>query len=1400
MSEDANSKRLIRDDKMKNGSSLWSRRGVSLGGFFLVFLMITACGGDGCDMDGFRDAPYPLEHVDKTVPVSAEVRVTSHGLDFMSGQVDNIIGEFAEDGLSFCIPPTETSGMELCHTETTCNGGDTGCQLDLEITEAELIPSPSDRLVVDIVIDGLLADLPVDGPLGLTCWLHLYSTSGGTGEAASISASVPVKFEPDELSPFRDLRFEVEEMVADITDVDYHLSNRSGLGCGAASFGIQAFLDGFLRDMILEELEEIVDDINRAELCRTCEDDDLPCPSNATCDESDDPPVCIYDDNARCVPRFLGIEGMLEPGELLGDFVGAAADVHMTGRLADRGVADTGLTLGARVGTEPEHYTSCAPIDLTTRPSFEEIAPSPSINADVTPEGDAFMFGFALHRRTLDHIMWSLWASGSLCLEVGSEEVDMLSTGSIGALVPAINQVALENGPMKIILSPQLAPEIKLGANRVVTNGNVQTVEEGLIILDWKDLDIHMYGYVLERYARLFTIRVDLELPVAVLPDGEDGIYPVLGDIEDGLQNMRILNDDMLDADTDRLLELLPTLLGFALPELAGALSDPIELPQFLGYQLVIGPDDLRGIDNNQYLGLFANLEFVGYDPNEMSRSLRALVQDHSLDVEKEGRFIPRVGLNLDMAAVQAGQMMAADEVQFTYRLNGGTWHLAGAGQHLRINDPRLSVQGIHKLELRGRTIEEGTRWQRIPTELEVIVDYEPPVVEAWQDENFVQVRAEDVVDSTEDLELRHRLILDGEAQAWSSWDSLEAIAVGDGVVSQRMVVEVEVRDRSGNTASEEVSVRHQAMGAGEAEAGDEMPRGCAGCTSTGQSGTMWSFVLLALGLFVLRMRRRLKPAAALVGLLVMGLTTGCGGCGDDPAATSCSEECSEFQTCDDGQCVDIGCDDDAECETGICENGTCVDGCRDVSECELTCDGESRAFCTDNECVCEELCPGGCGTTGFCCHPENTCQDFPDWCEDQECDPGFEPEITHIGDHDNEKCEVTGGSCECVSLPPLPLRYHGAYPSMAEGAGIRAVSVYNMHYRDLMVGILDESFEPDWYFVDGVPRRGQVQGAIDGPRGGLTNTGDRVGTHTATAVDDNGRIHVFYRDDDEDALKYGRGDQAGGEWTFETAYVEEEDGDTAYFSSVLLVGETLHLFYTTRLEDDESEIRYRAIDIDHPLDAMGETEYAVLHSGSRSVEAAEDYPPVVGLYLQAVAMDDEIFVSFYDNTIERAGWLISDGEEWNEPEFFEEPVGPYTSARPGPTGEIHIAYMEAWPPAVAYQVVGGEREEIASGVRHTVGGTSQTAIGHDVQLHVYGSGRVEVLFHDASTHELIRAVKDDDWEVETLDGEAGVRSAAHGLFVRGLSLAEGGRLIMDFGIDTTGEERIGKPFFRKID
>lgn len=1367
---------------MMDGSSFWRRRNLMVAAVVVLTALLAGCDGDEFEEYGFYQEPFPEEQADETMASAGEVRVTSHGLGFMEDELVNMLeAVVGEDGLSFCIPPTYTDDADVCHEDTTCDDGSTGCQVDLEMRDVSIDPNSPDEVIVDFVIDGLYKDedLPLTVNASSTdCWLDLYSDDD-SDEAAEIPVVATVRLSIEDQSAFRDVRIDLDpdDITVDLDDVDYNLHNRDAWICGGYDWVVSWFFDGTLRDTIADEIDEMVDEISRDELCRQCGAGEPDCPDNASCQDVEGTDVCLYDDD-QCVPRALGISGVMELDEVLGEFLpGGAEDIRGTGRAADSVEIDSGVSLGLRTGAEPVVDTECAPVDRDERPTFDEPPTAEATGQDVDPDDVPYMFGLSIHERTIEHALWSVWASGGLCPQVGYETVELLTTDTIGALVDGIDELATRTGPVQIRITPQNPPDFELGDN-VVNDGDI---DEPLVLLQWDDLDVHMYGFIQERFARMFTLRIDMELPVAITPDGDDAVLPVFGEFEEAFDNMRVLDDDLVDADEETFEELVPMLLGFAVPELMDELDDPIELPSFFGYRVVFEEGDLRALEDGTFIGLFADLEFAGVDDQLVAGAPEAVIHDHHLEIDDPDGAIPQVGLELEVGAEIGGGVQAAGDYEYLYRFGNGAWRPAGSGDQLRIDDPRLSAQGVHQLQLRAKdAAQPGGLWQRGATTRSIVVDYEAPSLEVWRSDDRVVVDADDAVDDVEDLEMRHRMVVDDRDGDWSDWGEVRDLELDEYDEADGLVVEVEIRDRAGWVADTEIEIRRSDLDSTDhPPIADDQPEGLGCSVTSGGGGGLIGLMVVVLVVAAVRRRRRLATIVA-AAVVVASL-----GCSDTPSTTSedCDDACEAGQACIDEECVDVACDDVTDCQDEhiICEEG------------EVVCDG--------GQCQCIDPCGNDCESDEFCCWSDNSCQQLPDPCAGETCEEGYEIEVAESPDYDTESCEVGDGRCECVPLDPIPIEHHGAYPSVDEGGEVTALAVHNISYGDLMVGTVDAGSVDQWHFVDGVPDEGLIDGDPEGPRGGMLTSGDTVGTHTATAVDDQGRIHVMYRNQDDRSLRYARGEAKGDKPVFEKTTIEEgDDLDTGYYTEVELVEGVLEVFYTARIGDD-SEVRHRSIDADAPLEEAAETEPEVLHDGSAPRADLENYPAVAGLFLETTQTDDGIFVALFDNTRQQIGWIAGgDDGDFDDVEFAGiDEAGPYASVKPDDDGDIHLAYMDGDDLGLMYHVEGDEPEEVVDGIRETDRGYSQSPVGHDVSLDV-SDQEPQLVYHDASVQELRRASRSDDgWAVQTVAGEAGDNSVGRGMYVESFG-SGGGHFLIDLSVDTTAGASVAEPVIQTLD
>ena len=1468
-------------------------------------IFLAACSSSDCGCEGFEQRPFPPEHYDKTTPQGAQIRLSPTGIEFIEQNVEGLISGAIPGGLNFCLPRDDgpnadpklcfpyvrgRSGHHMRDEQPTCDDGTEGCQISLTIESTEIRPVPDRRLEVDIVIGDLNPTVPfeTEAPVIGTakCDVTAYKRGSDVNTPATVRAIVPVDFDIDQMSPTRDLQLNVQEIQLNLDDVDFDLAG--GWKCGAADL-LRGLFRGTIEDLIRDQLGGTVDDLLRENLCLSCAEDPMACPQSASCAEDG---VCVYDNSEdECVPAPLGVEGRLKLVDLLGQELTQQdeANVDTMFKMADFVRVDEGVTLAGRTGFQPERLAECAPVDPTARPGFAPVPISSALTSDQRPNGTPYMIAIGVHERIIEQVLWAAWASGGTCLQADSSLSDALSTASLGILLRGIRRLADgETRPVEIKIVPQRAPVVELGANTVTETMDGYAVDEGLLTIDWRDLDVHMYGWVQDRYTRLFTVRIDLLLPVALVPDGMGSLAVALGDFEAAIQNVRPRNSKILSDDPEKIKDLIPTLVGLALPSLASSLDLAFELPEFFGLRIALGQGDVTSLQDGQdeFVAIFADLEQA---PMMMAMSAQWLPQPEIVDwsvsyPEPIVGDLVRPELTVDVRGLLPGPipqpLEPGEEVEFAWRVDGGPWSLYRKRGQLHIDAPQMALPGEHTLEVRARMAGDPYTANREVTAMRtILIDYQPPQLTIEREGRTVELLARDLTDGAEQLWYRWRVHDGQRARPWTEWTHKHQLELAQlGVAGGPARLEVEVRDRSGKIARDEQTIRAEAFeglapmnqpaapAAPSADgAADDQAAACA--AAPGQRPAAPGGLLLLLGAVGLwGVRRRRWAAAALSSLL--GLAAA--GCTDDVAQQQggCAQACGDGEVCRSGQCVEgegsnnpdnnpnqnnpegADCVGDDECPEGQwCEEGMCVEPeCTEDTDCAEGCAPERRGVCTDAQtCACEDFCPQGCADGEFCCNADNACQALPDPCDGQVCEPGFEPGEPVPGAGDPLTCMVSGGSCACVPLPPLPLGTHGRWADVTQDdQGTTYVSAYNQTYGDLMVGTLEgETFS--WEFIDGVPAEGDIEGGLDGPRGGVADRGADVGQHTAIAVDDQGQLHVFYRDVDAGALKYARGQLGSG---FEITALDEL-GDVGHWTQASFTGGQVHLAYHVPSFEEQgqppaSHVRYRAIDPAADLAAVAGTPGELVLQGPGAEPCAEECAegdvclqsagqcatptddcgmcaegfacaqgtceavftqgapqgliPTVGQFLDLTPTPDGgLLLVFYDGDRGEIGWLERSSQgAWGMPQYVGAPSGPYASAMKDAAGTIHLAYMDESEYALLYQAIGGMGagpEVITRGLRETGDEYLINRIGEGVELRVRGDGQPEVTYQDATRHILYKATRQmgGGWQAQAIGQAGDPYDGAHG-FYSAMLRTPGASVVIDYVINSQAEQPTATP------
>lgn len=1144
------------------------------------------CGG-GCG-SGCDTTPYPENA--PSVDGGLQIRLARPGLDFIEDNIEPIIAQVLEGGLTFCLPAGDDP-VTLCDRRT-CSTGETGCELSLELLDVQAAAVEPGGLEVTAVVGGLDPETDfIEVQILSNCIVRL-----GTRDNAGLPISLSADFTVDEQTGDVSVALDESSVSVDFDALEIDIDAESFLDifiCEGADLltGI-----GFIRDLLFDNVVgPLLGDLFTATdefLCRSCEANEN-CPSGATCQEG----ICRVD-GGECVPGPLGLEGALDFGALVAS-ISPGLEAELAYQIKVHGWADAvneGLSLGAKGGAYGDK-AECVP--AVAPPSTLTVPQSEILRGNTGPGGRPYHLGIGISKAFVDEALWGAFNGGALCLTIGTSAVELLSSGTFGTLLPSLKELTRnQNTPLILRLMPQRPPTADFGAGTV--DPETGDLLEPLITLQWPDLNIEFLAFFDDRMVRFMTLNVDLEIPVA-LEVADGGLVPVIGDLSSAFSRVEVVDSALLTEEDAFITGLLPTLVNIALPLLGDSLSDPIELPSFSGFAIDITQDSLTSIEGDSMLGLFANLALA---PDAMEQAHPRIETSLELidlvlppvelfepgPAEMEGQRAEALMTARPVATFQAraslwGEALDEELVEYSVRLNGGMWSLFRHDPLIVVDDPVLLLQGEHTFEVRARLRDVPETVDLEPATLVLPIDFEGPVVSVRHIGDVIRLEGFDLVSDAHTLSWQVRL---GEGQ-WHPWDPTQDLDLS-ALETDRESVELTVRvtDEAGHTTLVEQSFPIHGRVTGDDPSDSSCDCSQPGGRTRGMPGGALWLALGALGLGVVvrrrrgvvrRSRRSGSRLWALLGLLT--LTVCVSACdksekgGASSFADTCPEGCPAGQDCVEGVCQDTVCASDDDCPDGfICLDEVCRDleACTDSADCpdgfvcldgacqavdcdsdadcgEVAC-GNTEGVCDDGACACAAPCAQGCGEGEYCCERENSCEALPDPCAAVACEPGFRGEQTASASGDPATCEVTMGSCDCVELDPLPEGDIGRFHDAIQVGERVVVSAYNDTYGDLMVGVLESDDRFSWTFVDGLPEGGNLTGSPNGPRGGVAVRGPRVGRYTSLVADSAGNLHVTYRDDDNETLKYAFGAVDGETWRW-TTHTVDDNGNVGLWSAL---------------------------------------------------------------------------------------------------------------------------------------------------------------------------------------------------------------------------------------------------------
>lgn len=1340
----------------------------------LLLMTLAACGRStgcsGCDTEGER---FPQKD---RVHSAVQLRLTEPGLSFLEQSLEPLLAQaLPEEGLSLCLPGTggRTIGVEYGYCQAEVCDGAPGCRLNIAIGAVQLLAIEPNILRSVITFDELDARIDIAARPIISCALEI--NAPGFPVQVDLELTTPM--------PTRDLTFQIADAQYRLADLNIDLVG-DGNGfldplCDAVGAAINLpiisdlmydAIQFFLDDILIQQVNGFVADFT----CAKCEDDaDCPGAGPGRCQDG----VCMAGD--ICIPAPLGVEGSLDVGALLASFSpGLEATIQYVatpGSYVE--VENQGLSMGIISGALAEG-SRCVP--PRPQPPVVEPARSVVLRGNVTPTGEEYEVGIGITTEILDHAMWAFFNSGALCLSVTSGQIAQLS--QIALLLPNIRKLTRGNPQLAMTISPQEIPQLIIGENSTrpdPENPGQFLLDDPLVTMLIPDLWVDFHAFIDGRWTRIFSLRSDISVPIGVGFTPDNGLIPVLGDLTGAVSDLVTANGEIMLDDAARFEQLLPALIGPLLSTATAGLTDPIVLPDIIGYRLNMQDGSLTGIEENRLLAVFANLERSPDVNNGMGAAFSVDTRAEIIEVQTPPA--ERLDLTRNAVAERATVLLKVEafdgtdddaEMEYSWKVGDLSWSLFAPADELLIRSPMFLLQGKHEILVRARRVDDYQTLDPSPARVVALIDSVAPELRLVDDGGLVRVEVRDGVSAQDELALEVRL--DG-----GDWIPLGALTISPEGAE---LVEVRATDEAGNVSAAQIQVSESAL-IGRVDPSipvDPEGGGCGGCSvgeASAPSGTSWLLALFPLALLGLRRRRRLSGVLLIFALALLAL--GCddsasGNEGDDTDATvrqgcQTDDDCSANLVCEDGECVAKTCKDDP----AVCE--------------ALSCDSGEPASCNDeNICQCEPFCPEGCGDTEFCCLATNSCAALPSACDGFMCPPGLRVNVTRDGQVDPNTCTITNVECGCVELDPLPAGSIGRFSDFTVVGNTPWFSASAELYGDLVVGTEDPILGWQWQWVDGVPE-GEVVAGPSGPRGGVDGAGPNVGEYTSIVAAADGTLHVAYYDVDNKDLKYALGTPEGRSYTWVTRVLDTA-GDSGRYASISVDARGV------------PGVSYRSAGIANGAGFVTEARYILAKNATPDGDAdwnapftvhqvateAEDadtgiYPEGTGLFTSHTRdLNGQPIMAWYDRAAGAMNVARFNGDGFDAPEMLAG-WGYAVDARNGdmganvdltldPEGNLHLCYQDGMTDSLRYLAPElGFDEWVDDGRRVDQDGRENAlhVVGEDCAVRVASEGRVVIVYQDATSHNLLKATRDaaGNWTRVTIRGDEQTYAGAFGFY-----------------------------------
>jgi hypothetical protein len=563
----------------------------------VLVLFGVGCGssaGGGCGgLKPLPSAPAPLGiPSDQVIEGGAQVRITKPGMDKLIGAVVNLISGDLKNGL--CIAPISDSFGITCFNVDVglCNNsmcqGAKGCAASVVFTSAD----GKDKITASIS-EGANPTVSVDAKFDVSVPLEL--DYGGELFCASANGSCTLQVDS---AHFDDASKAPLEIAATINTGIDPTTGELTLTLGTlnvVNIGINATGCSVLGDILNTVLSGLNSDIGKV---LTNFIIGLLNPQLNSLIQS-------------FLPKPPGLAGTLDTASLLSSFdapAGAGLETFVVagGYVAGKG---GGLNLGIMSGMNSDADPTTRTPGLTSEPSLcVPVRPTPQLGQmpwmlpanparkdfllspanefsgmpDPTdPMGNVQDVAIGLSRTFLDLAGFHVYNSGTLCLDIGGSAIPQLNSGTLSVIVGSLGNIIEDRkAPLELVLRPQTPLTFTVGAGDMT---------DPLLHIGISDMRIDFYAWVEERFVRLLTMAVDinvgLNLTITKDANGNAAVAPMLVGVDANNVTIRISNTDLLQETPDALAAVFPSLINIATGALGGVIK-PITLPSVAGFSL----------------------------------------------------------------------------------------------------------------------------------------------------------------------------------------------------------------------------------------------------------------------------------------------------------------------------------------------------------------------------------------------------------------------------------------------------------------------------------------------------------------------------------------------------------------------------------------------------------------------------------------------------------------------------------------------------------------------------------------------------------------------------------------------------------------------------------------------